>query len=259
MSFDTIRAIDALLLPPGLFFVLAITGMLLAFTRFGRFLIFTSMLSLYLLSTPWIASRLISPLEEQYPATTPQFVRESGAQALVLLGGGYFGESVEYADTAIGPYFAERLRYTAWLANQTGLPVIISSGKSDAPAAARILKAQYGVDTIAVDDRSWNTLDNARNTALLLKQFDYHRIAVITHGWHMPRAMWSFSEAGIEGLAAPMGLTHSSSQPDKVRSWYPYSIALLRSDKAIHEYAGLMWYRILAERARSQETPGSGG
>jgi len=252
MSFDTLRAIEALLLPPGLFFVLALVGLLLAFTRFGRFLLFISLLSLYLLSTPWIASSLIAPLENQYSAATPQGLVQDGTQALVLLGGGYFGESVEYADTAIGPYFAERLRYTAWLANLTGLPVIISSGRSDAPAAARILQTQYGVRTVAIDDRSWNTRDNARNTAKIAKEFGFRKIAVITHGWHMPRAIWSFREAGIDPVAAPMGLTHSRSQPDKVRSWYPYSISLLRSDKAIHEYVGMMWYRYQADQKRSQ-------
>lgn len=249
MSFETIRAVDALLLPPGLFFILALIGLLLAFTRFGRLLLFVSVICLYLLSTPWLASKLISPLEQQYPAITPEALGESKAEALVLLGGGYFGESVEYADTAIGPYFAERLRYTAWLANQTALPVIVSSGKSDAPAAARILESQYGVESVAVDDRSWNTLDNAANTAQLARELGYSQVAVITHGWHMPRAIWSFQKAGLDALPAPMGLTHSVSEPDKIRSWYPYSIALQRSDKAIHEYAGLMWYQFLASRA----------
>lgn len=256
MNFETIRVIDALLLPPGLFFILALIGLLLAFTRFGRLLLFVSVIFLYLLSTPWLASRLISPLEQQYPAITPRALGTSNVDVLVLLGGGYFGESVEYADTAIGPYFAERLRYTAWLANQTGLPVIVSSGKSDAPAAARILESQYGVESVAVDDRSWNTLDNAANTAELASQLGYDRVAVITHGWHMPRAIWSFRKAGLDALPAPMGLTHSISEPDKIRSWYPYSIALQRSDKAIHEYAGLMWYRFLASRASAVEQPG---
>lgn len=249
MNFETIRAIDALLLPPGLFLTLAFLGLLFAFTRFGRFLIFISVVSLYLLSTAWVASRLITPLEKEYAATTPQGLLQSRVQALVLLGGGYYGESVEYADTAIGPFFAERLRYTAWLANLTGLPVIISSGKSDAPAAARILQSQYGVKALAVDDKSWNTLDNAANTAVLLKQLGLTRAAIITHGWHMPRAMWSFQQAGVETFPAPMGLTNSTSSPNRLRSWYPYSIALLRSDKAIHEYVGLMWYKALAERA----------
>ncbi|MEJ2308141.1 MAG: YdcF family protein [Gammaproteobacteria bacterium] len=251
MGFETIQAIDALLLPPGLLFTLAILGLLFAFTRFGRFLLFVSVVSLYLLATPWIASRLISPLEQHYPATTPEQLQQNGVQALVLLGGGYFGESVEYADTAIGPFFAERLRYTAWLANLTGLPVIVSSGRSDAPAAARILETQYGVAPLAVDDESWNTLDNAVNTASLMQQLGLQRIAVVTHGWHMPRAMWSFHHAGVEALPAPMGLTHSTSSPGKLRSWYPYSIALLRSDKAIHEYVGLLWYQLRTNQEES--------
>ena len=253
MNFETIRAIDALLLPPGLFFILALIGLLLAFTRSGRLLLFVSVIFLYLLSTPWLASKLISPLEQQYPAITPEALKQSNAEVLVLLGGGYYGESVEYADTAIGPYFAERLRYTAWLANRTGLPVIVSSGKSDAPAAGRILENQYGVQSVAVDDKSWNTLDNAANTAQLARELGYAQVAVVTHGWHMPRAIWSFQKAGLDALPAPMGLTHSVSKPDKIRSWYPYSIALLRSDKAIHEYAGLMWYKFLASRADSVE------
>ena len=105
-----------------------------------------------------------------------------------------------------------------------------------------------GVKPVAVDDNSWNTLDNAVNTVSLVRQLGLQRIAIVTHGWHIPRAMWSFNRTGIEALAAPMGLTHSTSDPAKVRSWYPYSIALLRSDKAIHEYAGMLWYRLRADQ-----------
>ena len=93
-----------------------------------------------------IRFRYFRPFTEQGAIPGPGDI----CDGLVLLGGGYFGESVEYADTAIGPFFAERLRYTAWLANLTGLPVIVSSGRSDAPAAARILETQYGVKPVAV-------------------------------------------------------------------------------------------------------------
>jgi uncharacterized SAM-binding protein YcdF (DUF218 family) len=245
MSFETLNLLETFLLPPGLLIVLAFIGLLLIRIKFGRKLLFISVLGWYLLSTPYISSRLIAPLESQYPAASLQSLQHHAVQALVLLGGGYYGESIEYADSAIGPFFAERLRYTAWLSRQSKLPVIITSGKSDAHAAARILQTQYGITPIAVEDKSWNTQDNAQNTRQLLKSLGIQNIAVITHGWHMPRAMWSFENdaSGIKLLAAPMGLIHSHPKADRLKSWYPYSVSLLRSDRAIHEYVGTYWYQ----------------
>ncbi len=246
MTFEQIRLLELFLLPPGGLILLALLGVVLIFTRLGRVLAFFAVIGIYLLSTPYLSSWLNHQLEKQHAAIDPITLErlQPPLEALVVLGGGYYGESIEYADTAIGPFFAERLRYAAWLSKQTALPVIVSSGKPDTPAAIRILVNEFGIENVIAEDASWTTDDNVRNVSDLMRRLDIERIGVITHGWHMPRAMWSFQSLSIDATAIPMGLLSVRPSVDRLTNWLPSMIALMRSRNAMHEYLGLLWYQI---------------
>ncbi len=247
MNFELIRALEALFLPPSGLITLGIIGLLFGFTKSGRQLLGISMLLLYLMSTSYVSAWMNSRLTHQYPAVDPALLKSDDApQALVVLGGGYYGESVEYGNTAIGPFFAERIRYAAWLAKQSELPVIVSSGKSDAPAAARILKEEYGVENVTHESKSWTTDDNASNLRQLLKEQEVGKIGVITHAWHMPRAMWSLESYEIDATALPMGLLHKMPALSDYNSWLPSMASLVRSRNVMHEFFGLLWYQMMA-------------
>lgn len=243
MSFETIRLLEAFLLPPGGLLTLALIGILFGAFRFGRRLAFISVLLLYLLSTPYIGKQMQQTLAQKHPPLTPEQIQSIGAEVIVVLGGGYYGESSEYGEESIGPFFAERLRYAAWLSRKTLLPIIITSGNSDAPAAARILETQFGVKPIAVEKNSWTTEDNARNVAKLLPEFGYNKVALVTHSWHMPRSVWSFERMGIDVAAAPMGLIDIETDRKQLKSWKPSIPALMQSRNSIHEWTGILWYR----------------
>jgi uncharacterized SAM-binding protein YcdF (DUF218 family) len=247
MNFELIRALEALFLPPSGLITLGIIGLLFGFTKSGRQLLGISMLLLYLMSTSYVSAWMNSRLTHQYPAVDPaQLKSDDSPQALVVLGGGYYGESVEYGNTAIGPFFAERIRYAAWLAKQSELPVIVSSGKSDAPAAVRILKEEYGVENVTHESKSWTTDDNASNLRQLLKEQEVGKIGVITHAWHMPRAMWSLESYEIDATALPMGLLHKMPALSDYNSWLPSMASLVRSRNVMHEFFGLLWYQMKA-------------
>lgn len=243
MDFGTARLLGSLLLPPAGPFLVALLGLLLWRWRIGCRLVTFGLLVLYLSSAPLVANTLIQGLQH-YAALTPEGLAESGAEAIVVLGGGYYGESEEYGEATVGPFFLQRLRYAAWLYRRTGVPIIISSGTSDSHTAAQLLVEELAVPVLAVEDQSWTTRDNARNTLKILREKGIARVALVTHGWHMPRAIYSFEETGFRGaVPAPMGLADPAPDPGDWRQWVPSARALLRTRTALREYLGSFWYR----------------
>ncbi|MEN8176384.1 MAG: YdcF family protein [Pseudomonadota bacterium] len=246
MDYQTIRLLEALLLPPGGIVLVGLLGLLFIRHKFGRRLTFIGLLLLYLSSIPLVSNALLNSLVV-HPATTPETLKSTEVDALLVLGGGYYGEAEEYGDSTVGPFFMERLRYAAWLYRRTGIPIIVSSGRSDAHTAARILVEEFGAPVLAVEDRSWNTWDNAHNTTELVAAKDLKNLALITHGWHMPRAAFSFNHAGATFVTAPMGLTHGKADYRDWNQWIPNSLSLLRTRYTLHEYLGMLWYQVREE------------
>ena len=244
MDFATARLLESLLLPPAGPLLLGLAGILLVAFGIGRKLLVVSLLLLYLACAPVVGNSLIRGLQQQFGAVTPEGLQQADIQAMVVLGGGYYGEAEEYGEATVGPFFLERLRYAAWLYRRTGIPIIVSSGTSDAHTAAQLLVEELAVPVLAVEDRSWTTRDNARLTTRILAEKSLSRVALVTHGWHMPRTVFSFREAGLpDPLPAPMGLADPAPDPANWRQWIPSARALQRTRTALHEYLGLFWYR----------------
>lgn len=243
MDFATAQLVENLLLPPSGPLLLGLLGLLLAFFGKGKRLLILSVLLSYAFSIPVVGNLLIRDLQ-RHEAVTPQQLKTGGIEALVVMGGGYYGEAEEYGEATVGPFFLERLRYAAWLYRRTGIPVIISSGTSDSHTAAQLLVEELAVPVLAVEDQSWNTWDNARLTTELLNEKAITKVAVVTHGWHMPRALYSFHKSGLSNaVPAPMGLSDPTPDPGDWHQWIPSARALQRTRTALHEYLGLHWYR----------------
>ena len=90
----------------------------------------------------------------------------SGAQAIVILGGGMVEDAPEYGGAALGILTLQRVRYGARVARATGLPVLVSGGPTmTLPAEALSMRDalvdEYGVAVKWVEPRSRNTHENA--------------------------------------------------------------------------------------------------
>jgi uncharacterized SAM-binding protein YcdF (DUF218 family) len=234
--------VKQLILPPAGLLLLALLGLLLLKRRplLGRSLIILSIATLWLLSTPMAANSL-TRLAEHYPVLDLRAA--AGAQAVVILGGG--GERLyapEYGGPAAGPVLLERLSYGAFLARQTGLPVLVTGARIEAAAMRASLATNFDIQTRWVDDQAYDTFDNARNSTLLLKADGVQRIILVTHATHMRRAVEEFRAAGLEVFPAPAGIVDPNARGFAV---VPSPDALLRSYFALNELLGEPMRRLL--------------
>jgi uncharacterized SAM-binding protein YcdF (DUF218 family) len=225
-----------LVLPPAGPLLLGLLGVLLLKRRpaMARTCLILGLGSLWLLSTP-VVSDVVTGLAEHYP---PLDLRRAGdAQAIVVLGGGgQRAYAPEYSGPAAEPLLLERLDYGAWLAHQTGLPVLITGFGIEASAMQETLRRNFGIAPRWVDNQAYDTFQNARNSALLLKADGVHRIVLVTHGTHMQRAVHEFTAAGFDVVAAPVGIL--AERNTGISRYLPFPDALTRSYAAINELLG---------------------
>lgn len=240
------QILSAALLPPGSLILVLALG--LAWVgrapRAGKALLAFGILGLYALSTPLVAGGLVRLLQAEPLSVEPAL---SGAQAIVVLGAGRYEDAPEYGGDTASALGLERLRYAAWLAKRTRLPVLVTGGAPEggSPEAhymKAILEEEFGVPVRWVEDRSRNTRENAAHSARLLRAAGVHRILLVTHAWHMPRARRVFEEAGLEVI--PAGTRFSRARPLRLTDWVPDATALRQSAYALHELVGLVWYRL---------------
>jgi len=248
MDQELIQIIKDLILPPGGLILLGLVGLLLSRRILGKLLLTITLLLFFLISTPFISNQLLSGLE-RHPAITPDEIRTTQAEAIVVLGGGRYSDAPEYGRDTIGGPLLERVRYAAWVQRRTQLPVIASGGDveiqkvPEAQLTSNTLKYEYGIKVQAVEGTSVNTKENAHLTKKLLDRLGIKKILLITHAWHMPRALRAFQLAGIKTIPAPTVFVSQRTAigETRLRDWLPSSIAQRNSHIALHEYLGIAW------------------
>ena len=246
---ELIPILTALVLPPAAPLLLALLGLLLALRKqtAGLLLALAGLALAWLLSCQAVAVWLAQNALPQYPALSVAGLKASGVQAIVVLGGGVQPEAPEYGQAQSGPAAAMRLRYGAWLARQTGLPVAFAGGMGWGASAAQTLsegevarheaQQHHGLSLRWVDAQSRDTAENASLLRPLLQKDGVQRIALVTHAWHMPRAVLAFERAGFTVLAAPMGFVLPSS--NGLLQWLPSGVGLEASRVVLKEWLAL--------------------
>jgi uncharacterized SAM-binding protein YcdF (DUF218 family) len=228
----------ALLLPPAPLLMLMLLGARLILPRRGLgWLVVVLSVGLLWLSacagTADLLTRMV--LRPPPPLTTDRIQvlkRESHrpAPVIVVLGGGIEPFAPEYGVSNLHHASLERLRYGIWLSRETGLPLAFSggvgwgqrAGRPEAQVAAQIAAVEFGRPIQWVEDRSRDTHENAVRTVGLLKTAAIDKVIIVTHGWHMARAVREFQAAAGESMAveaAPMGLARGIEAPSL--TWIP--------------------------------------
>lgn len=245
--FNTI--VGTMLLPPFNFILLCAIGLLLVrrHPRLGMALSAASLLLLTACSTGIVAHWLAQPLEDMNPPLDS--ARPLTAEAIVILGGGRHATAPEYGgqdvpnQTTLG-----RLRYGARLQRETGLPLLVSGGAPDGGVAAEsalmatMLRDELAIPVRWVEQASDNTAQNAQYSAQMLRQDGIGRIVLVTDALHMPRARRAFEQQGLQVLPAPT--MFYTRRHMTALSWLPTDRGLRLSYYAMHEWLGLLWYRL---------------
>ncbi|BBP03132.1 hypothetical protein TPL01_25700 [Sulfuriferula plumbiphila] len=246
MTWLATNLISAVLLPPLDLVLPGLAGLMLLRRRptLARVLLVVSLALLTALSMPVVADRLLAQLET-YPALDP--ARLPQADAIVILGAGTYFDTPEYGGDTIDSLALERLRYGARLARMTGLPILVTGGKpAGGKSQARLMQAaleqDFRVPVRWAEAHSATTWDNARNSYTLLAPTRIRRIFLVTHAWHLPRAVYAFEKAGFRVIPAGTGFTFAKTT--RVMDFIPQPRGLQASYYAMHEAIGLIWYRL---------------
>ena len=202
----------------------------------------------------WGLAMYVSPLgfalADALETRFPQPRSVAGARdILVLAGGERLAASErhhrpEYGDTA------DRMIAGAMLAHS--LPAArlwIIGGVDLGPGTSRDVDwtrdawVRLGVDPrrIVVIGGTADTCENARGVAPRLGPNP--RALLVTSGFHMPRSMACFRAAGLAPTAYPVDFMNGV-RPDLLNADVDVLRDGLRTDLALHEYAGLLYYRI---------------
>jgi uncharacterized SAM-binding protein YcdF (DUF218 family) len=239
--------ITVVLLPPLSLVILLAVGLILQRRRprLALSLILLSIAALYILSTPWVGGLLQKSLEISAPIR-PDMLHT--ADAIVVLGGGRRVASAEYGNDTLNGFSLERLRYAAFLHRASGLPILASGGKpsggtlAEARIMQHILQREYNISTVWIEDTSLTTWENARFSAPLLKDRRVHRIVLVTHAWHLRRAVPLFEAQGLSVI--PAGLQFAHTRIESIFDLLPTTAGLRDSTFALHEWLGILWYKL---------------
>ena len=230
----------------------------------GRWLAALALALLLALALPVVSGSLLAALERGLPAAAPALP----PQAIVILGGdvvpawpdpaadaraaGAKAGDAQVGDAQvgdaqdIGALSLERLRAGAALQRATRLPVLITGGVLNGgrePVAvlmARSLRGDFGVPVRWVEPAARDTWENARRSAAMLRQTGIGTVYVVTHAWHMRRALIAFAGTGIVAVPAPLALD----RPPRGRlgDFVPRVSSWQRGYFALHEWIGCAWY-----------------
>ena len=107
------------------------------------------------------------------------------------------------------------------------------------------LLEEWGVPdaSILAEAASRNTYENAMLTRQVLAERGLHRVLLVTSALHMPRALATFTSAGIDAVPAPTDFTVTYREHRTVIDFLPDAKALSRTTEAIKEYVGYAYYR----------------
>lgn len=193
---------------------------------------------LMVLALPWTSVHLIRVLETAPPLVGPDGLRE--VQAIVVMGSDYAGYAPEFGGDTVGPLTLQRLHYAVHLHRQTGLPMLVTGGqigrggRSLATCMAEVLQEHFHVSPRWLEHRARNTAENARFSIELLREEGIDRVCIVTHGFHMHRAVRWFTQSGFHTVPAP---TMCRPPPTPLAGdFVPNGASLYRSTMAVREW-----------------------
>ena len=231
------------ILPPGIFILLLIALCVKLF-RIDRKLtaavaVFT--IIFYLLCTGLVAERTMGWLEKMH--TPPAQIETSGADIIVLLGGGAISQVPDVDGVgALCASPANRLLTAVRLQKILNVPILVSGGQTysdsgaEAEISARILKS-LGVpdDKILTETKSVNTTQNAVYSVKILHEKNFTKPLLVTSAFHMRRAMLNFKLRQFEPIAYPTDFTVAHNPTFHYTKLRPRAEALLLNVTVMQE------------------------
>jgi len=207
-------------------------------------------LGLTLLCTPAISYFALGSLEWLYP---PCADRPEDVKAIVVLSGGMRPPDGVRKQPELKESTLCRCLQAARLYRQGEPCLVVASGGKVDPAgpgptlaeAMRDFLLRHGVaqGDLLIEDRSRTTYENAAETAKLLRRRVIGKVVLVTDALHLLRAQRCFEAQGIE--VVPSGCRYRATRLRwSLFSFLPSAGAARGTQEALHEWLGIVWYRL---------------
>jgi uncharacterized SAM-binding protein YcdF (DUF218 family) len=183
---------------------------------------------------------LIGRLEHRYPALT-NIDTVKNVKKIVVLAGHADADPYFPISSAVNSSSAFRLMEAARLHNLISGSKILITGSGDVPEVMKKVLLSLGIpdQTISIDNQSRNTYESA---VKIRQMVGTETIILVTSAGHMIRSVGVFKKVGINTIPAP---TDYMTGPNCLAAnYFPTASHLTYSDLAVHEYLGIVWYKI---------------
>jgi uncharacterized SAM-binding protein YcdF (DUF218 family) len=199
-------------MPPTVFIALCLLAawVALAWRRTGIVLMLVASTCLYLSALPVVSDQLSRSLEMGLQGRADL----TGAEAIVVLSAGANRGNGKDEPDSLDGFSLERLASATRLYRIVRLPVAVTGGRlfGSTNNLGRLMKEEleqnFGIPVRWSEEESRTTFENAEFTARLLKADHIGSVIVVTHAWHLRRAIWSFEHVGIHALQWPVAKTN---------------------------------------------------
>jgi uncharacterized SAM-binding protein YcdF (DUF218 family) len=222
--------------------------------RSGLVMLWSGLIMLGMLGFQSVPDALLRQLETRYPVPTATVVNQH--VGVIVLGGAISHSSsfTAHGQVPLGES-AERMTVpVALLRQHPKLQLIFSGGEGrllktgiTESEIAKVFYQQQGLDMnrVRLETNSRTTRENAQQVATLLKNNCKGPWLLVTSAWHMPRSMAEF-EPRFEAMGCKITPYPVDFRTGESTPWTEYSVAhsLLRWQTALHEWLGLLAYKL---------------
>lgn len=246
-----IKLLYTFFIPPGGIILLLIIFNIYLYRKkkkiHGKYLLTIIITLFYLLSTSFIAYHLVKPLENYYHNPSIKQLQQEKYDVIIMLGGGAINVPDIDGEGQVSGYVANRMLTVMRLQHELNIPIILSGGKvfADTGREADIEKRIFlgmGIDEqyLILENQSRNTVENVRNSKIIMEQYNFSKPLIITSGFHLPRAMEIFARENINATAYVADYQMSDYLTFNIFNFLPNNGSLNTSCLAIREYLGIL-------------------
>jgi uncharacterized SAM-binding protein YcdF (DUF218 family) len=245
--------LQKLIMPLTIFWLLLILNgvlYLLKRKKATRWLFFITVAWFLIISTKFIPDLLVSRLENQYsPLVKIDAANFTSPVYIMVLGAGYSD------DKKLNP--TDRLSVTALGRVVEGIRLyrlipgskLIFSGFSGRLSVSQAEVSVAAAISLGVSHSDIKSLTTTRTTYDEAHTFfssfgNNSSLILVTDAIHMPRAVRLFKDAGVDPVPAPTNHIIKRGSAKSPFTWMPSSENIRNLDAAVHEYAGLLWYKL---------------
>ncbi len=208
----------------------------------SKALVAISIVILYLCGITPFADKLISPLERSYK----QEKIGDKLEYIVVLGGGVLPRRPTLGPETLKCSTISRLEVAQVIFRQRKGNIIVICGgpveKGFDVGVARISKEflkKIKIDQVISENRSKNTYENLKEAKRIVGKSKFF---LVTSAYHMKRAMLCAKKLGMHPV--PVLAEYRKKGRYQKRDFVPKAENIQTVELAIHEYLGILWYKI---------------